>query len=76
MDFIVAANLTKIAYIIMGGVLVFGSAVLLEHYLGLDHDKDINTLQDLARKGNGMPLAIVYLGAFILYASIVHTVLS
>lgn len=76
MDFIWTANLTKLAYIALSALLVFGSAVFLEHFLGLDHDRDINSLQIQAQAGNGLPLSIVYLGVWIFYAVVVHTVLQ
>lgn len=76
MDFILTANLTKLAYMALAFGLVGFAASLFKHVMGLDPVGDINTIQKAARNGQAYPLAVIYLGCFILLSVVVHAVLA
>ena len=76
MDFIWTANLTKLAYIALAFALLGLTATALERVLGLTIERDIDSIQKAAKDGNALPLAVFYLGAFMVIAVVVHAILQ
>lgn len=76
LDFIWTANLTKLAYMVLAFAIIAATAALFERVLGLNPEQDIDAIQKAAKDGNALPLAVLYLGCFMVLAVVVNSVLS